>query len=103
MNRVIKRASAKQDLKGQAAFIGKESPHSAQRFLEAAEKAFDLLSSMPEMGSKWESKNPRFSRLRVWPIRGFEKNLIFYFPIENGIEVIRVLYGMRDLESIFGT
>ena len=27
--------------------------------------------------------------------------LIFYLPIEDGIEVVRVLPGMRDIDAIF--
>ncbi|MEQ8464840.1 hypothetical protein [Coleofasciculus sp. E1-EBD-02] len=27
--------------------------------------------------------------------------LIFYLPLTNGIEVVRVLYGRRDIERIF--
>lgn len=29
--------------------------------------------------------------------------VIFYRPIANGIDVIRVLHGSRDIESIFET
>ena len=27
--------------------------------------------------------------------------LIFYFPLENGIDIIRVLHGSRDMERLF--
>jgi toxin ParE1/3/4 len=27
--------------------------------------------------------------------------LIFYLPVEDGIEVVRVLPGMRDIDAIF--
>jgi plasmid stabilization system protein ParE len=28
--------------------------------------------------------------------------MVFYRPIENGVEIIRVLHGARDIERIFG-
>ena len=31
----------------------------------------------------------------------FGNYLIFYFPIESGIEVVRVIHGMRDIEQQF--
>ncbi len=31
---------------------------------------------------------------------GFENHFVFYRPHESGIEVVRVLHGARDLESI---
>jgi len=36
--------------------------------------------------------------LRSFPFKDY---LIFYFPLTNGIEVVRVLYGRRDIERIF--
>jgi toxin ParE1/3/4 len=35
------------------------------------------------------------------PIRGFGKYLIFYLPLEDGIEIVRVLHGPRDVQSLF--
>ncbi len=39
--------------------------------------------------------------MRRWRIRGFENFSIFYFPIEDGIEVVRVLHGAREIERLF--
>jgi plasmid stabilization system protein ParE len=27
--------------------------------------------------------------------------IVFYFPLDDGIDVVRVLYGGRDLDAIF--
>jgi len=37
----------------------------------------------------------------VWPIKGFKNYLIFYRPIEQGVEIVRVLHGARDMPSVF--
>jgi len=52
------------------------------------------------MGPARVFRNPRLRDLRIWPIRGFEKIVIFYRPIEGGIEVVRVLHGARDVKGI---
>ena len=36
----------------------------------------------------------------VGRIKGFEKHLIFYRPAADGIEVIRVIHGARDIDSV---
>ena len=37
----------------------------------------------------------------MWPVRGFEKHVIFYRPVATGIDVVRVLHAARDIEAIF--
>ncbi len=101
MSRVIrKRPRAQKDLDDLAYYIAQDNPSAGFRFYEAAEKAFRQLLDMPGMGGTWASPNPRLVGLRVWPIRGFENHLVFYRPNEEGIEIVRVLHGFRDLDRI---
>ena len=37
----------------------------------------------------------------MWHVKGFEDYLIFYRPIDDGVEIFRVLPGKRDIEAIF--
>src|SRR5262245_238305 len=97
---LVKKPAAERDLDQIAAYLGEESPQLAIRFLRAAEKAFQQLARMPEMGSAWEAEH--WPDLRVWPISRFATYLIFYQPLENGIDVIRVLHGAQDLERLLG-
>jgi toxin ParE1/3/4 len=39
--------------------------------------------------------------MRWHSVRGFRKYLVFYIPRSDGIEVVRVLHGARDLEALF--
>lgn len=40
--------------------------------------------------------------MRRFPVSGgFERILIFYFPLPSGIEVVRVLHGHRNLELLW--
>jgi plasmid stabilization system protein ParE len=36
----------------------------------------------------------------LWRVRGFEKHLIFYRPVKDGTEVIRVLHASCDLAAV---
>ncbi len=98
---VHKTPQAERDLIDCAMRIAEGSVEAAERFLDAVEQTFALLASMPHMGQACEFRSPRAQGLRRWRVRGFENYLIFYRPHENGVAIIRVLYGARDLESIF--
>ena len=80
--------------------IAGDNPEAAERFLDAAEAAFARLLEMPEIGAAREYRNERLTGLRLWPILGFERHLIFYRPIEAGIEVVRVIDAARDVAAI---
>jgi toxin ParE1/3/4 len=91
--------SADRDLDGQAGYLLQEaSLETALRFYDAAAATFEKLARMPGMGERHESPHPRLAGLRVWRIEGFPNHLIFYRPIEGGIEVVRVLHGARDID-----
>jgi toxin ParE1/3/4 len=98
---VVIRPRADADLDEQVEYIAQQSPRAARRFYDAAEAAFELLPRMPEMGGCCEFSNPAAATCRMWPIRGFEKHVIFYRPTEMGFEVVRVLHAARDIETIF--
>jgi len=98
--KVLRRPRAKQDLLEQAFFIANDNLDAAERFLDAAEAAFARLLEMPEIGGARAYRNERLAGLRLWPIPGFERHLIFYLPIESGIEVVRVLDAARDALAI---
>lgn len=99
---VIIRPPARIDLLESYAFIGLGSPNNADRFLDAAERTFQHLAEWPEMGRRWRSPRKRLGNVRIWRVRGFSKWLIFYRPLDDAIEVLRVLHGARDLHTILG-
>ncbi len=39
--------------------------------------------------------------MRGWRVRGFDNYLIFYRPLAQDIDVLRVVYGTRDLPGLF--
>jgi toxin ParE1/3/4 len=93
--------AADRDIDGQAEYLMREaSLETALRFYDATAATFDKLARMPSMGERRESSNPRLAGLRVWRIDGFPNHLLFYRPIEGGIEIIRVLHGARDIDAV---
>lgn len=56
---------------------------------------------MPSMGSPVEGRRADLSHLRRWRVREFEDFLIFYLPLEDGVDIVRVIYGVQDWMRIF--
>lgn len=102
MGRIIKSALALGDLEEQAEYIRQRNPRAALRFLEAAEGTFRLLASMPGIGERYETDNPLYQDLRCLPIHKFPAHIVYYKALADGIIVIRVLHGARDVDQVFG-
>src|SRR5712692_6745894 len=99
--RIHKTPQAERDVLAIASFIAEDNLEAAERFLDAAEETLTLLASMPLMGRACAFQHPDAHGLRLWRVRGFERYLIFYRPIEGDIDVIRVLHAARDIDSLF--
>ena len=99
--RVVIRETAEDDLAGIEEYLAeKASAEVAGDFLDAAEHAFFLLASQPEMGRRWEGGGP--AEARAWPLRLHRGYLVLYRPLdqERGIEVLRVLSFARDIQVL---
>ncbi len=99
-SRVLKTPRARLDLVHCYAYLGERSPEAARRFRLSAEKTFAALSGSPGTGELYEVENPLLEGLRCSPVGHFRNYLIFYRPIEGGIDVIRVLHAARNIQSI---
>src|SRR5438128_769511 len=97
---IIKKPRAEQDLLDHYLYIGKDNLQAAERFLKAAEKALFLLAKFPNMGQSWDFESPRLTAIRSWPIPKFKNYLVFYRPVDDGIEVLHVLHAKRDIRTI---
>jgi toxin ParE1/3/4 len=95
--------AADQDLDDHAAYLAQEaSLETALRFLDAAARTFHTIASMPGLGERRETADPRLDGLRVCRVEGFERHLVFYRPTDDGVQVVRVLHGARDIDQVFG-
>ena len=82
-------------------FIALDNLDAADRFLESAHATFQELARMPRMGRGRKFSQEELSELRSFRVKDFENYLIFYVPLPDGISVLRVLHGARNLEQIF--
>lgn len=95
--------AADQDLDDQAAYLAREAGlELALRFYDAAAETFSFLARNPGVGAPREAKDPVHAGIRVWRVTGFDKHLVFYRPFGEGVEIVRVLHGHRNLEAILG-
>jgi toxin ParE1/3/4 len=98
---VFRERHAEVDLTEHVLHLLDENPAAAARFVDAIEAAFERLSEMPSLGVRRAFRNPRLRGMRMWPVPGFEKYLIFYRVASERVEVIRVLHGARDIGRLF--
>ncbi|MEK7677203.1 MAG: type II toxin-antitoxin system RelE/ParE family toxin [Verrucomicrobiota bacterium] len=95
MPEAFRTAQANLDLVEIWSFIAADNPDAADQLLETIDEKAKLLAQSPELGRKRSDLAPS---LRSFPVGNY---LIFYRPDPNGIEIIRVLHGARDLPGLF--
>lgn len=86
---------ARSDLKGILQYVSQNDVNAAQRLIRELSNKFDLLEANSALG---RSRDEFLINLRSFP---HKKYVIFYFPIENGVEIFRVIDARRDIETLF--
>ncbi|MGD9633009.1 MAG: type II toxin-antitoxin system RelE/ParE family toxin [Pirellulales bacterium] len=99
---VARSTTALRDLEQIVDYLKQDSPSVAARFLDATEHTFEFLCQNPNVGQRCEFTRSDMANVRVWPVDGFRNHLIFFRPTDDGVEVVRVLHGARDLGTLFG-
>lgn len=73
----------------------------ALRFYAATEATFDRLADYPESAPRIHSEHGDLDGWRSAPVNPpFSRIQLYYLVSEHTIDVIRVMYGARDLEAI---
>jgi toxin ParE1/3/4 len=94
MARVLRTSKAEEDLLEIWSYIADDNIDAADEFLDQIVATCRTLSDNPAAG---RSRDELAQRLRSFPLGNY---VIFYRPLEDGIVVIRVLHGARDLPGI---
>lgn len=92
---IVKRPRAELDLLDIWDYIADDSLDRADEFLDRIESKLQTLAQNPGIGKRREELLPG---LQSFPIGNY---VVFYREISNGIDVIRVLHGSRDIGEIF--
>lgn len=101
IGRYVVRPKADRDLDDQAYYYATvASGEVGHRFLLAAHDTFALLAAQPNMGWHSRLRHPALKALRVFRVKGFERILVLYIPSLDGVEILRVVHGSRDLQTL---
>jgi len=87
--------SAEADLREIWFYVARDNTDAADRFVDRIQKKCQLLAESPRIGRSRAELGPG---LRSFPIGNY---LIFYRSVHDGIEVVRILSGYRDLDALF--
>jgi toxin ParE1/3/4 len=98
MSRLVVSPSARNDLDQIWDYIAIENdaPAAAMKLVDRFEETFAQISRNPGSGTRCEWLRPGLRRFPVWPY------IIFYAPTHDGIEVLRIIHGARNIEALFG-
>src|SRR5579862_7560689 len=92
---VRRSALAEQDYRDIWRYIAADNPDAADRLLRLFDAKLDLYANNPGMGTAREALAPG---LRSFPVGNY---LVFYRIAQDGVELVRVLHGARDLKALF--
>jgi len=93
--RLIISEQATQDLADIWLYVANDSPQIADKFLDSLLEQCQLFCSSPEMGRQRDELIPG---IRSFPVKRY---IIFYRIEGDAVEVVRILSGYRDFESLF--
>lgn len=92
--------AAHRDLVEITAYLAERNEKVTRRFLAEARATFNRLARMPGLGTRYEIEELALAELRYSPISKYPMYLVFYRTLPDGIEVVRVLHGSRDIAGI---
>lgn len=88
------------DIDGHIAFIARERPDAALRFLDAVATISDRIAGIPGMGVMRNYRNARLRGLRMIPVSGFENFLVFHIVTTKTVDIVRVVHAARNIANI---
>ena len=95
MGLIRRTPTSRKDYRAIWGYIAKDNPGAADALLRQLDSTLQMLSDHPHAGQRRPELRPR---LRSLPVGNY---LIFYRPMRNGIELVRVLHGARNLRKEF--
>jgi toxin ParE1/3/4 len=96
MAQVARRPLAAADILEIWDYIAEDSLDEADLWVDRLDEKLGLLATQPSMG---RARNELAAGLRSFP---FGRYVIFYVPLADGIDVVRVLHSSRDVDLALG-
>lgn len=97
MPRLLQTPQARRDLLEIWVYVAENSVEAADRLIETINEQCDTLAQFPQMGRRRQELSPGLQSFVVGSY------VVFYRALDDGIDVVRVLHGARDLGTIFGS
>ncbi len=95
MARVLRRPQAEVDVLEIWAYIAEDSIVEADLWLDRLDEKLALWATQPAMGRRRDELAPGIHSL------AFGRYVVFFEPFLDGIAVVRVLHGARDIGASF--
>lgn len=95
MPQVTRRPLAETDILEIWDSIADDSLAAADRWADHLDEQVRVLATQPMMGRARDELAPG---VRSFP---FGRYVVFYVPLDDGIDVVRVLHGARDIDAVF--
>lgn len=95
MTRATRRPQAEADVLEIWYYIAEDSIVEADRWVDRLDEKLALWATQPAMGRAREDLAPRLRSL------AFGRYVVFFEPLPDGIDVVRVLHGSRDIDATF--
>ena len=92
-NRFLKRDQVDVDLDSIWSFIATDSVNAANRQIDRIGAVFEMLVENPLAGRARPDLAPN---LRSFPVGRY---VVFYAPLPDGVEIVRVMHGHQDLDA----
>lgn len=96
MPRVTRRPLAAADITDIWDHIAEDNLDQADRWVNKLDEKFRLIATQPLMS---RAREELAADLRSF---AFGRYVVFYAPVDDGIDVVRVLHSVRDVDAAFG-
>ncbi|MGB7740907.1 MAG: type II toxin-antitoxin system RelE/ParE family toxin [Steroidobacteraceae bacterium] len=94
MARIVHSPAAEDDLLEIWVGLAANNVSAAERLMDDLDAATQILATQPLVGKARREFGPG---IRSFPVRDY---VIVYRPITDGVELVRVVHGARDLERV---
>lgn len=96
MARITRRPLAAADILDIWDYIAEDGIDQADRWVDKLDEKLELIATQPLMG---RARDELAADVRSFPFRRY---VIFYVPVDDGIDVVRVLHSGRDVDAVSG-
>jgi toxin ParE1/3/4 len=95
MSRIVRRPSARLDVADIWIYLQDRSERAVDRFLDRLNETLQMLASNPYLGRMRPDLMHELWSFVVDPY------VVYFLPLDDGIELVRVLHSSRDVASEF--